>query len=41
MEHPGAARLARPFFDRPTLAVARDVLGRRLVRVDAGAAWRG
>jgi DNA-3-methyladenine glycosylase len=27
-------RLTRPFFRRPTLAVARDVLGARLVRVE-------
>jgi DNA-3-methyladenine glycosylase len=27
-------RLTRPFFDRPTLVVAREVLGARLVRVE-------
>ena len=30
------ARLARPFFARSTLVVARELLGRRLVRLDPG-----
>ncbi|HET7012242.1 MAG TPA: DNA-3-methyladenine glycosylase [Anaerolineales bacterium] len=29
-------RLRRPFFDRPTLDVARDLLGKRLVRIERG-----
>jgi DNA-3-methyladenine glycosylase len=31
-----AARLNRAFFDRPTVAVARDLLGQRLVRLSNG-----
>jgi DNA-3-methyladenine glycosylase len=31
-------RLTRPFFQRPTLTVAREVLGARLVRVERGGA---
>jgi DNA-3-methyladenine glycosylase len=31
-----APRLSRRFFQRPTLAVARDLLGARLVRLEAG-----
>ena len=31
-----APRLTRRFFQRPTLAVARDLLGARLVRLEAG-----
>jgi DNA-3-methyladenine glycosylase len=32
----GRERLGRGFFARPTLRVARDLIGRRLVRVDRG-----
>ncbi len=31
-----AARLERPFFNRPTLQVARELLGARLVRLEGG-----
>jgi DNA-3-methyladenine glycosylase len=33
---PAAQRLTRPFFARPTLQVARDLLGARLVRLENG-----
>lgn len=32
---PTESRLARPFFARPTLVVARELLGRRLVRLES------
>jgi DNA-3-methyladenine glycosylase len=35
------SRLGRDFFARDTLAVARDLLGQRLVRMMDGAAWDG
>lgn len=31
-----ARRLERPFFDRPTLQVARELMGKRLVRIENG-----
>ena len=33
---PTPLRLLRPFFNRPTLTVARELLGQRLVRIDKG-----
>jgi len=33
---PSPARLPRSFFSRPTVAVARELLGQRLVRLDRG-----